>query len=242
MDTGVDGDADPGFPGSMSGLAFLSPIAGSRDDAADTRPPGGAVPRTGPGRSPRSPNIRSGRIVPPGRPPDGAAGGGADEQQEPLGPGERITIEPGSLADASRPEVLSLEELAGATAPAADPDRYFLPKEKHTADWLRDIGGHTIRSIDRIADSKAPDSALHDGSCWRTAEIKTLRSDKAAAIIQNVRRARKQARTIILDGEPVGLSRKEAVDGLRDAVRNYGRDLDHIVIRLGDGAALVWLP
>lgn len=147
-----------------------------------------------------------------------------------------------AVTASSAPVVPSVMDLIHSLAPEDDPDRYFLPKEKYAAEWLRFDGGHQIISVDRSNNVRHPDAILNDGMNWCTVEIKTLTTPSPNAVIQNLRLGRRQSRIVVLDGQPAKLSWESAETGAQGAIRRYGDDFDQIIVRLGDGSSLHWMP
>lgn len=145
----------------------------------------------------------------------------------------------------SRPaEPPAASELVERAATSGDPDRFFEPKEKSVADWLRDQGGHTIVSVDvsQTPRNRTPDALYRQSDNWHTLEIKTLDEPTLTAVSRNLRIGRHQSTVLVIDGSRVGLTGEAAEPGLREAVRKYGLDFRQIVIRLVDGSAICWLP
>lgn len=127
---------------------------------------------------------------------------------------------------------------AGLIAPEGDPDRWFSPEEKLTADWLRSRGLE-VRSVQRREGQhlKTPDAVAPEFAV-------TIEAKRAAAtmnaIVQRIRSARWQARHVAVDLRGTGTDQALAEAALEVALRMYGRHLDETVLIVTDRLSVGW--
>lgn len=183
-------------------------------------------------------------------PPDVTVAGAADpDPLERMALGERIDAHVTTAHPLTTPPP-TFDKVAPHVA-KGDPLEHFLPDERATAGRLAaaepDIALISVAELDKVLpksdrNRRGPDAVL--AGTRHTVELKTLQpragEAPANAIKRQLRVARTQSRVAVVDGVEQGLSRDEAVRGLRGAVGTYGNDFDLIVILLDDGSAVHW--
>ena len=114
--------------------------------------------------------------------------------------------------------------------------RKLSPAERWAVEpWLAD--GHDVEAVApaTVSGIKSPD-VMVDGAAW---EIKTPSAAADHTIPDNIRHARKQAPRVLVDVRQTALTEQQGADGLAQALRKYGSDLEQILI-FGAGFELRW--
>lgn len=200
-----------------------------------------------------TPDSPRGPTLPPEPPTRTGGGGGGDDGEPPRRMPFGRRVEHGKLgnlgADEIDPPSYRLLRDSGLIATDANPTVYHSEKERYTTDWLTRHGVQTYSVNRRTSDGeKTPDSVF---SSAHTLELKMLERPKGAsddwapggsAVARNIRNARKQSRTVVVDGRRSGLAPDAAEKGLREALNKYGAQLDEVLIIFGDGPddAISW--
>jgi hypothetical protein len=148
--------------------------------------------------------------------------------------------------DNTRPTAVELES-AGKVAPRDDPDRYFSERERATAQWLRSRGVEGVRSVDRRMGQheKTPDAVFDHPDGLATVEFKDPDKPTAQSVRRSARSGRKQSGLIVIDYRDelgTGMERETGIEGMRAAVRNYGAEIEQMIVILGDGTPIGWKP
>lgn len=116
---------------------------------------------------------------------------------------------------------------------------HFSRRESATAEWLRargvDVVSVRTSDVERVA---SPDAVAVVANV--TVEYKTVDAATANAVFQAIRDGRHQSRRVVVDGRGIGLDPGLAVDGLAEALRKGGGDLDEVVVILTDDRDLHW--
>ncbi len=192
-----------------------------------------------------TPESPRGPIKPPPAPPrtGGGAGGGDEPPRRHIMFGRRIThTELGNLgADKINPPSYRLLDDSGLIATTANPAVYHDEKERSTSDWLANRGVTTRSVLRRKGEGeKTPDSVLDAEDA--TLELKMMEAASSNSVRNNIRNARKQSRRVVVDGRRVGVDPAVAEEGLREALRKYGSQLDEVLIIYGNGTgdAISW--
>jgi hypothetical protein len=197
-----------------------------------------------------------GSAVGPGRPdaaedPSGDAlggsgrrgGGGSDELLRPLDDRysvEIVTYPAGLGRDVPAPvDRQTKSQLESIDRIGVGREHLVTPQEHEAADWL-EAGGLELISVDHTSPRhrlKYPDFAFRNADA--TLEVKST-SGSLPTIRKRLWEASRQSSRIVLDvkGSPAG-SRDQILVLLREALRDYGADLDEVVVR-GDEYVLRW--
>lgn len=124
-----------------------------------------------------------------------------------------------------------------------DSDEHFLPGKHGDADRevaaeLRRRGAdvRSVRRIERLGE-RNPDAVVGGA----VTEFKTPASSSDTAMYRTVRGARAQARIVVVDCRAAGTIEADALEGLANALRMGGGDLDEVLI-MGRGFDLHWTP
>ncbi len=124
------------------------------------------------------------------------------------------------------PDPLTLSALHAAGL-VGGPDSLLDPAARLVAHELRRRGRSVIPVRTSMVEGVATPDAVVDGG---PTEIKVLREPTINAVAQGLRRGRAQARSLIIDGRGVDLPGAVAHEGLAEAIRKYGDDLDQVMI------------
>jgi hypothetical protein len=178
-------------------------------------------------------------------------GGNYPDQTMPSQPGRFIVPNVRHIPETTRrsaremlpPTVSDLDGL-GLIAPPSDPHRYFSGSERLAAQWLEGNGLIGLRSVKRsVGDQqKTPDATFGTGENVSTLEIKSPTTTTEDGVHRQVRAGRKQSRILVLDFRRSVIELPTAKAGLRRAIRDYGRDVDQIILVLSAASPIGWTP
>lgn len=141
-------------------------------------------------------------------------------------------------------------KLAPWVAPSTDPWAHFTAAETATAGRLESFGVEldSVAELDNVlpqteTERRGPDAVLRGTAV--PVELKRLdpedtsRIGTYAACKKHARKARSQARVVVIDGSDVALSRSDAERAIHGIIGQYGNDLDVVVILYGNGGHAV---
>ena len=134
---------------------------------------------------------------------------------------------------ASPPSVAHVLRDPGHIAPADDPTRFYSPEERTASMWLERIGIQTRSVREYKGDKqKTPDSITTDKR--RTLEIKSPTTMSPRTIGQRIEEGSRQSRFVVIH-HTGALDRETAESALRVAIPRAGKQLDRVIITIGDG-------
>lgn len=186
---------------------------------------GGQPPRTPP-RTDRSASDEPERRLPEPNP--------MDDRQRRM---QDRRAAPGDLPSNPRRRPPTVEELR-ADGLVGQGWEHFRARERGMAEQLR-ARGVEVASVaaSRVERRRCPDAVIVDHDV--TVELKATQAPTFNAVWQSIRQARGQARRVVIDVRGSGTDMETAYQGLGQALRRGGGDLDEVWI-MGNGYTISW--